>query len=83
MPKWKQALISADTCLDLNTLGASEIAKDKAYSTFFMEKLGYSTIEGEAFFTDHWWCAIINSKRNSTMACAYAKKLGFPLIVKP
>lgn len=70
------------TCLDLNPAGATEIAKDKAYSTFFMQNLNYPTIEGEAFFTDRW-CTAIKSKRNAKMAFNYALKLGFPVIVKP
>src|SRR3989344_4793730 len=36
--------------LDLNPVGASDIAKDKDYATFFMHKMGYPTIEGKTFF---------------------------------
>lgn len=42
------------TSFALNPLGASEIAKDKAYATFFMRRLGYNTIEGESFLTAAW-----------------------------
>lgn len=70
------------TCLDINTLGASEIAKDKDYAAFFMKKMGYPTIPGKAFYSDNW-CKAINSKRNIAAAYSYAKKIGFPLIVKP
>ena len=40
--------ISADQ-FDLNPLGASEIARDKTYAAFFLQKLGYPVIEGESF----------------------------------
>lgn len=70
------------TCFDLNPLGAAEIAKDKAYATFFMRRLGYNTIEGESFFTPQW-CKVIKSNRGPDMAYRYACALGLPVIVKP
>ncbi len=70
------------TSIDLNTLGSSEVAKDKDYANFFMKKMGYPTIPGKTFFAKHW-CQAINSKRNAVAAYTYAKKLGFPVIVKP
>ncbi len=70
------------TSIDLNTLGSSELAKDKDYANFFMKKMGYPTIPGKTFFAKHW-CQTINSKRNTSAAYAYAKKLSFPVIVKP
>ncbi len=68
--------------LDLNTLGASEIAKDKDYANFFMKKMGYPTIPGETFFSDYW-CGVIGSRKNILAAEKYAKKIGFPLMTKP
>ncbi len=68
--------------LDLNPVGASDIAKDKDYANFFMRKMGYPTIRGKSFLSDEW-CEAIASKRNIDAAYRYAKKLGFPLIVKP
>ncbi|QQG52441.1 MAG: cyanophycin synthetase [Candidatus Falkowbacteria bacterium] len=68
--------------LDLNTLGASEIAKDKDYANFFMKKMGYPTIIGDTFFSDYW-CEVIGSHKNIKAAEKYAKKIGFPLIAKP
>ena len=70
------------TSIDLNTLGSSEIAKDKDYANFFMKKMGYPTIPGKTFYSNDW-CQAINSKRNIAAANVYAQKLGFPLIVKP
>lgn len=69
--------------LDLNPMGASEIARDKDYANFFMKKMGYSVVPGsKTFFSDHWSKAI-GSRRNIDAAYRYAKKLGFPVIVKP
>jgi D-alanine-D-alanine ligase-like ATP-grasp enzyme len=71
------------TSFDLNPLGASDIAKDKAYATFFMKRLGYHTIEGESFFTSEWAKRVKIPERNPDAAYIYASKLGFPVIVKP
>ncbi len=68
--------------LDINTMGASEIAKDKDYAHFFLKKLGYPIIEGQAFFAK-WWAEAIGSNQNISAAYKYAQKLGFPVIVKP
>lgn len=68
--------------LDLNTLGSSEIAKDKDFANFFMKRLGYPTIVGETFFSDAL-CKEMNSKRNRQSAYTYAQKLTFPVMVKP
>ncbi len=68
--------------LDLNTLGASEISKDKDYANFFMKKMGYPTISGKTFFSPAW-SSIIDPSRGMEGAYQYAKTLGFPVIVKP
>lgn len=69
--------------IDLNTLGASAIAKDKDFSNFFMKRMGYPIVPGKTFFAD-WWAKTINEpKRTIGYAWKYAKKLGLPVIVKP
>jgi D-alanine-D-alanine ligase-like ATP-grasp enzyme len=68
--------------LDLNTLGASEISKDKDYANFFMKRMGYPTIPGKTFFAPAW-AEAINSPRGIDAAYAYAQSIGFPVIVKP
>ena len=68
--------------LDLNPVGAADIAKDKDYANFFMKKMGYRTVPGRAFYSDDW-CKAIGSKRNIHAAYRYARKLGLPVIVKP
>lgn len=71
-----------NTCLDLNPLGATEIAKDKAYADFFLRNMGYRTVGGKTFFSPDW-CRAIGSRKNPKAAAAYAKKIGFPVYVKP
>lgn len=67
---------------DLNGQGASEVARDKAYAEFFLRHLGYPTIEGRAFFTRRW-AGVLRSRRGPALAYRYAKRLGFPVIIKP
>ena len=68
--------------LDINPLGASEIAKDKDFANFFMRRMGYPAIAGRAFFSREW-AEVIGSHRDIDAAYHYAKKIGFPVIVKP
>lgn len=71
-----------DACFDINNAAASEIAKDKAYSAFFLKEMGYPTIEGRVFFTNRWR-SFINSTQGVDAACFYAKALGYPVVMKP
>lgn len=71
-----------NACLDINPLGASEIAKDKDYAAYFLHRLGYPTPIGRVFCTTEW-AKSINSTNNPTAAQRYAKKIGWPIFVKP
>lgn len=68
--------------LDLNPVGASDIAKDKDYANLFMKRMGYPIVVGRAFYSNDW-CRQIGSKRDIHAAYAYARKLGLPVVVKP
>ncbi len=68
--------------LDLNHTASSDIAKDKDYAKFFMEKKGYPVAESQTFFEDDW-AKVLKSKRIISSGVKYAQKLGFPIIVKP
>jgi D-alanine-D-alanine ligase-like ATP-grasp enzyme len=91
-PKWKivgQVIFKSGkkryfrySSLDLNPLGASEIAKDKDYANFFMKRMGYPIIPGKIFFSD-LWAQSLQSDQDIDAAYRYAKKIGFPVIVKP
>lgn len=68
--------------LDLNHVGASDIARDKDYAKFFMSRMGYPVIPGKAFCSEKWADAI-GSRESMAAAYRYARKLGWPVIVKP
>ena len=68
--------------LDLNHIASSEVAKDKDYAKFFIKRLGYKVAEGKTVFSNHW-AKLINAKRTIPSGIQYAKKVGYPLIVKP
>jgi D-alanine-D-alanine ligase-like ATP-grasp enzyme len=68
--------------LDLNPVGASDIAKDKDYATYFMKRMGYPVVPGRTFFSDQF-ARRIRSRRNVDAAYRYARKMGFPVVVKP
>lgn len=93
-PKWKivgqiiyksgQKRYFRYSSLDLNPLGASEIAKDKDYANFFMKRMGYPIVPGSrTFYSKEWAKAIGLPRRNIDAAYRHAEKLGFPVIVKP
>ncbi len=70
--------------LDLNPMGGSEIARDKDYSNFFMKSMGYPVVPcSKTFFSDQWGKAIGSPRRNIDAAYRHARKIGFPVIVKP
>ena len=71
-----------NTSFDLNPLGSSLVAKDKAYAALFMRKLGYPTIPGQTFYSTER-CQRIGSVKDIDAAYRYACRLGFPVIVKP
>jgi D-alanine-D-alanine ligase-like ATP-grasp enzyme len=66
----------------INSHGAVEIARDKNYTSFFLKHMGYNVAEERTFFSDAW-CKNLRSRRNTDAACAYAGRLGYPVIVKP
>lgn len=68
--------------VDLNPIGSSDIAKDKDFASYFMKKMGYPVVTGKTFFSTEW-AETIGSERNMDAGYRYARKLGFPVIVKP
>ena len=67
---------------DLNPLGAALLAKDKDYANYFMNSMGYPSIEGRTFYSKDWAVAI-GSDQGIDAAFEYAKTLSLPVIVKP
>ncbi len=68
--------------LNINGFASAELAKDKAYSNFFLKQFGYRVTEGKTFFTDKL-CAKLAYPRNIDDGFDYAQQIGFPVIVKP
>lgn len=71
-----------NSTLDINRMGASEISRDKGYSKFFMRSQGYRVVKGNVFYSNRW-CKAIGSRKDIDQAYLYARKLGFPVFVKP
>ncbi len=67
--------------LDLNPVGASDVAKDKDYAAFFMQKMGYKAVRGKTFFRDDF-AEAIGSERTLGAALRFAKN-HYPLVIKP
>jgi D-alanine-D-alanine ligase-like ATP-grasp enzyme len=70
------------TVFDLNGAGATEIAKDKDWSAFFLAQHGYPVPVGRAFLSDRF-AEKIGVDRGSDRAYEYARLLGWPVLVKP
>lgn len=68
--------------IDLNSLGASEVAKDKDYANYFMRSMGYNTIVGDTFFSPDWGRKI-GVDKGVVQAKQYANEIGYPVVVKP
>lgn len=67
---------------NINRLGSVEIARDKGYSSFFLQTFGYRTPEGQTFFSEKL-CQNLTVKRNIDDGFIYAQLLGFPVVLKP
>ena len=76
--------------LGLNPGAACDLATDKAYTKFFLDRDGIRCPRGAAFLLP-WWAERIRSGRTrhitdmrlATDAPAYAEQLGLPVYVKP
>lgn len=70
--------------LDLNSVGSADIAKDKDYANFFMNSMGYSIVPNSKTFFHMNRAKVIGLRnRDIDSGYKYAKKIGFPVIVKP
>jgi len=71
-----------NTHFDLNGQGSAEIARDKGYTAYFLAQQGYPVPEGRTPFGPQMlrWSG---ATRGQASAYAYARALGFPVIVKP
>lgn len=70
------------TKLNINGFGSAELAKDKAYCSYFLNHFGYRVTEGKTFFNEKL-CMKLANPRNIHDGFNYAHAIGFPVIVKP
>jgi D-alanine-D-alanine ligase-like ATP-grasp enzyme len=75
-------ILFRDRNFNINPQGSSEIARDKAYATFFLKYFQYSVPEGKTFFSKKM-NAGVKIKRTIDDGYRYAQHIGFPVIVKP
>jgi len=88
-----QVHVFRGTNLGVNSVGASELSKDKGYIKFFLRQLGYSTPEGEVFLMPEYLEVITRNlsrkgfereQRSANQAHAYAEStIGYPCYAKP
>ena len=71
-----------NTSFNINYLGSVGISKDKGYSSFFLKHMGYPVPEGKTFFSKEL-NENIKIRRTIDDGFEYAKKLGFPVVLKP
>lgn len=71
-----------DTSFNINPYGSVQIAKDKGYAAFFLRKFGYPVPKDVTVFTNRL-NDNIKIKRNLEDGYKFAKKIGFPVVVKP
>lgn len=67
---------------DINPHASCLTATDKTYTAYFLRQSGFRVPEGLSFFSDTLNNSL-ESKRTPADACAYADKVGWPVIVKP
>lgn len=74
--------IFRDTAFNINALGSVQIAKDKGFSSYFLQEFGFKVPRWQTFFNKKLNENII-IKRDKNDGYLFAKKIGFPVIVKP
>jgi D-alanine-D-alanine ligase-like ATP-grasp enzyme len=72
----------AGGALDVNGLGSATIAKFKPLAAYFLSRLGYPVPIGQAFVSERWRRQYGQGPGRAA-AYAYARLIGWPVIVKP
>jgi D-alanine-D-alanine ligase-like ATP-grasp enzyme len=70
------------TSVELNPAGATEIARDKDASNYFMRRMGYPVVPGRTVFSDAF-AAKFDPARDVHAGWRYAQKIGLPVVLKP
>ncbi len=83
LPSGKRHLFR-NTNFNVNPAGSTEIAKDKAYTNYFLRKHGVQVPDGKTFFSEALNGNLAPEKRRGlNEASQYAATLGFPVFAKP
>jgi D-alanine-D-alanine ligase-like ATP-grasp enzyme len=70
--------------LPLNLLAATYIATDKSHTRALLARSGYRVPEGQIFFRQRFFRKVDYARgRGLTAALGYARRLGYPVYVKP
>lgn len=73
-----------NTNFNVNPAASTEIAKDKAYTNYFLGKHGFNVPVNKVFFAKKINKNLSNINQDKiTDAVNFAKKIGFPVYVKP
>lgn len=73
-----------NTNFNINPAGSTEIAKDKAYTNYFLLKHGFNVPKGKTFFSEKININLSKKGRRTVEdAIAYAESIGLPVFVKP
>jgi len=73
-----------NTNFNVNPAGSTEIAKDKAYTSYFLRKHGFKVPDNKAFFSDKLNNNLPEERRRGrNSAIQYAVAMGLPVFVKP
>jgi D-alanine-D-alanine ligase-like ATP-grasp enzyme len=73
-----------NTNFNINPAGSHDIAKDKAYTKFFLQKHGFKVPQGKTFFSEKLNRNIESKNQRSVeKARDYAQTIGYPVFIKP
>ncbi len=73
-----------NTNFNINPAGSHDIAKDKAYTKYFLRKHGFNVANGKTFFSPKLNRNIAaNHQRGIEQASLYAQSIGYPVFIKP
>lgn len=92
-PKWQMAgcltkgrrnVFFVGGAVDINSSGATALAKDKDFTAHFLARQGYSVVpNSRTFFSEAWGREIKVLDRGLEAAVKYAAAVGYPVVVKP
>lgn len=84
LEKGKKRAFFSGPAIDINSSGATALAKDKDHTAYFLERAGYPVVpNSQTFFSAAWGATIGVENRGVEAACQHAEAVGYPVVVKP